>query len=725
MNRTCFSSSVNIMSQHSFSNPSNWIGRSIGDTQRYRLDQQLGGGGMGDVFIATDTRLGKTVALKLLKASLAIAGDTDLRERFERECAICAALKNSHIVQVTDYGVTSEGYPFYVMEYLQGQTLGELLTTQPQLPVARTCNIITQVCAGLELAHQGVVLWSASGENERIKVVHRDLKPANLMLIPSALGELVKIIDFGIAKIRSLNNEAATATLFMGTCHYASPEQFNLLDAVDERSDIYSLGVILYEMLTGVDPFGFDFRQQRVTNESWLSAHLRQSPLPIRTQPNCKPIPSELEEIVLCCLEKNPAKRFTSVTELGAALKTIGTETLSSPRLFMPAARVSSQNQQPEFVTQIAPAVARNRLKLAAWGGGAMLALAAAIGIPAVLKSGLNSGNIPVVSLSQTANQTPQPAFSLNTHQLSLTKTLSENLSQPQPVWAAILSPDSSRLISAGEDRDPFNPEIVPIKVWNLSNPEAPDTFNQGHTAPIYSLSLSQDGQILASGSADQTIKIWDLAAGKLLRTLQGHTAPVWSVALSRDGKTLVSGSADHSINIWDVETGEVRHHLTEHNDIVYSVALSPDQKTIVSGSKDFTVKLWDAETGELIRSLTQPEGHRDVVRAVAISPDGTEIASASWEKNVKLWNLQTGKLSRTLLGHTDKVVAVAFINDRTLASSSEDETIRVWDTQTEQFQEIKEPHSDILALSVGADQTVVSTGDHTIKLWHWKITDQ
>jgi serine/threonine protein kinase len=707
------------MSQHSFPNqPSSWIGRSIGDTKRYRLDRQLGSGGMGEVFVATDTRLGKPVALKLLKESLAIAENTDLRERFERECAICAALKNSHIVEVTDYGVTSEGYPFYVMEYLQGQTLGELLTTQPRLPIARTCNIITQVCVGLELAHQGIVFWSESGENERIKVVHRDLKPANLMLIPSALGELVKIIDFGIAKIRSLKNEAATATLFMGTCHYASPEQFNPLEAVDERSDIYSLGVILYEMLTGLDPFGFDFRQQRVSNDVWLSAHLRQSPLPIRIQPNCEQIPAELEEIVLCCLEKSPAKRFASVTQLGAALQTIGTETISSPRLFMPAVQTARQNQQSEAATQIAPE-SRQRRRLMSWGGGVMLALAAAVSLPTILQS----NDISVINT--IVSQTQQPEFSLNTHQLSLTKTLSEKLGQPQPIQAAILSPDGNILISAGEDRDPFNPEVFPIKIWNLSHPEAPNTFNQGHAAPVYSLSLSQDGRTLASGSADQTVKIWDMVTGKLLRTLEGHTAPVWSVVLSHDGKTLISGSQDRTINIWDVETGQIRHRLSEHTDTVYSVALSPDQETIVSGSKDFTVKIWSAETGELIRSLTQPEGHRDVVRAVAISPDGTQVASASWEKDVKLWNLQTGKLSRTLLGHTGKVVAVSFINDLTLASGSEDETIRIWNTQNEQVQEVKEPHSDILSLAVGSDQTVVSMGDHTIKLWNWTANAQ
>jgi eukaryotic-like serine/threonine-protein kinase len=674
---------------------------------------------MGEVFMATDTRLGKPVALKLLRESLAIANDYDLRERFERECSICAALKSSHIIQVTDYGVTSEGYPFYVMEYLQGQTLGDALEMQPRLPVERTCNIITQVCAGLQLAHEGVTLWTPEGASERIKVIHRDLKPANLMLIPSALGELVKIIDFGIAKIRSLKNEAHTSTLFLGTCHYAPPEQFNVLGDVDERADLYSLGMILYEMLTGVDPFGFNFRYHRVSNDAWLAAHVRSVPLSLRSQPNCAQIPADLEEIVLRCLEKRPADRFRSVTELSAALQSVSTGTpISLPaRPFVPP-------PNPDATTQIwgsakpvsLPPTQRPGPQKWLWGGGILL-LALAIGatVPQLFRS--SNGPAPVVSQTVKADQ------SLSSHQVKLVKTFAENPATAKPIWAALLSPDDRTLISAGEDRDPFDPQFFPIKVWNLNTAEVPNTLNEGHRAAIYSLSLSQDGQIGASGSADRTIKIWDIATGKLVRTLQGHTAPVWSVALSRDGKTLVSGSQDQTIKIWDVETGQVRQTLTEHSDIVYSVALSPDQQTIVSGSQDRTIKIWNAATGGLIRTLSQPEGHRDTVRAVAISPNGKQLASGSWEKDVKLWDLQTGKLLRTWNQHTDKVAAVAFLNDQTLVSSSLDRSLSIMDTQTEQIQEIKDAHSSwILSVAVHPDQSLVTTSaDKTIKLWEWE----
>lgn len=709
--------------QHSSSNPSPnrssmWLGRFVGDGNRYRLDELLGGGGMGDVFLAMDTRLGKPVALKLLKESLAIANDTDLRERFEKECSICAALKSPHIVQVTDYGVTSEGYPFFVMEYLQGQTLGDLMASKPRLPVDRACNIMSQVCDGLRLAHTGVTFWDTkTGTSEQIKIVHRDLKPANIFLVPTALGELAKVIDFGIAKIHFLQNEYASTTgMFMGTCHYAPPEQFTVAGEIDERADIYSLGMMLYEMLCGVDPFGFDFKNNRVSNDNWLTAHARKIPFPMRSQPGCEDLPASLEAIVMRCLEKKPSDRFASVTELNDALRSVNVDGM--PVQLSPVSSAAETVVRAKTTgTTTQPSVPATPSRPWLYFGGAMLLGAIAFySVPKFFPS-----IIPSAVISSNTNP-----FSLNTHQVSLLKTLAENPQKSQAIAAAILSPDQRTLISAGEDRDPFNPQLFPIKIWDLSTAEVPNTLNDGHTAPIRALSLSADGSLLASGSADNTIKIWDAIAGKLLQTLKGHTAPVTSVAISRDGKTVISGSEDKTIKIWDVPTSVLRHTLTEHSDRVYAVALSPDGKAIASGSQDFTVMLWNTETGELIRTLSQPAGHRNAVSAVAISPDGKQVASGSWEKNVKVWDLQTGKILRTFEGHQDKVTTVTFLNDQTVASGSLDKSIRIWDTQSEQFQEIRDAHTaPVLSLTARpADQRLVSASqDKTIKVWQWAKT--
>jgi eukaryotic-like serine/threonine-protein kinase len=302
------------------STPNSWIGRSIGDRQRYRLEKRLGMGGMGDVFLAMDTRIGKQVALKLLKDTL--VASKEMRRRFEREVEVCAALDSDNIVKVSDYGVTDEGYPFYVMEYLRGETLRQFL--QHQRPsLEQTVSIITQVCKGLQLAHKGVTLWREGATvSEHIQVVHRDLKPDNIFLVPTDSGKLVKIVDFGIAKIRNESAEQTNFTnAFIGTFRYAAPEQLRGEINLDGRADIYSLGIILYEMLSAADPFGFSIKSRNISEASWIFAHTGEPPKPLRSQLGCENLSSQLEAVVMRCLQKKPSDRFASVEELNLALR--------------------------------------------------------------------------------------------------------------------------------------------------------------------------------------------------------------------------------------------------------------------------------------------------------------------------------------------------------------------------------------------------------------------
>ncbi len=308
--------------------PSNnsWIARLIGDNQRYRLDKRIGGGGMGEVYLATDTRIGKDVALKLLKDKLVTSNE--MRKRFEREIAICAALQSDHIIEISDCGVTTEGYPFYVMEYLRGQSLRQLLMREKQLSAERTVKIMVQVCKGLQLAHRGVVMHREGKSSERIKVIHRDLKPDNIFLVPTNLGEWVKILDFGIAKIYNESSEQTSLTkTFIGTFRYSSPEQIQNDKNIGVSADIYSLGIILYEMLSAADPFGLSIQGNNISEPSWLLAHSYEPPRPLREQGGCEQLSPELDAVVIKCLQKNPSNRFASVEQLSQALQAAITTT--------------------------------------------------------------------------------------------------------------------------------------------------------------------------------------------------------------------------------------------------------------------------------------------------------------------------------------------------------------------------------------------------------------
>lgn len=204
-------------------------------------------------------------------------------------------------------------------------------------------------------------------------------------------------------------------------------------------------------------------------------------------------------------------------------------------------------------------------------------------------------------------------------------------------------------------------------------------TFVVGHSNEIQSIVFSPDGKILASGSADNTIKIWDVKKGKEIRTITGHSAGVESVAFDPDGKILASGSHDKTTKIWEWRTGEELCTLRGHGDSVKAVAFSPDGQTLATCSRDSTIGIWDVKTSREIHTLT---GHSVVVFSVAFHPDGKTLASGSGDKTIKLWDVKTGKELCILKGHSKSVYSVAFSPDgQTLASGSEDETIMLWGT--------------------------------------------
>lgn len=300
---------------------------------RYQLVELIGKGAMGRVYQAKDMLLGGViVAVKFLSQALL---NKKMRERFEQEATICALLgeKSNHIVRVRDYGVDENETSFYVMEYLEGDSLNEIIRRQP-LSLSRFLNFSRQICLGLQFAHKGILI-----NGKLSPIIHRDIKPSNIVVVQDAsFGELVKILDFGIAKL--IQTDSAQTHSFMGTLAYCSPEQMEGKE-LDKRSDIYSLGVMMFEMLTGEMP---------IIGEShsfggWYKAHHFNPPRSFDSINSGLKLPKAVENLVMSCLAKNPNARPQSVEEILRTIKTLEDNIDNSRRLAQNIARKLSDSQ--------------------------------------------------------------------------------------------------------------------------------------------------------------------------------------------------------------------------------------------------------------------------------------------------------------------------------------------------------------------------------------------
>ena len=283
-------------------------------------------------------------------------------------------------------------------------------------------------------------------------------------------------------------------------------------------------------------------------------------------------------------------------------------------------------------------------------------------------------------------------------------------ISTASSVRSVEFSPDGATLASGAWDGT--------VKLWDVATGEIIATL-EGHGGGVQSVSFSPDGATLASGAGDATVKLWDVATGEPIATLEEHWDVVQSVSFSPDGATLASSGAwDGTVKLWDVASREIITTLEGHGGAVWSASFSPDGATLAWGTWDGTVKLWDVASREIITTL---EGHADAVFSVSFSPDGATLASASWDGTVKLWDVATGEIIATLEGHADAVFSVSFSPDgTTLASGAWDSTVKLWDVATHTTIATLQGHTAVVrSVSFSPDGTTLASGEgNAIGLW-------
>jgi len=698
---------------------------------RYELLGELGSGGMGVVYKAKDRETGDLVALKVLRPE--IAADEEGMARFKHELRVTRRITHKNVCRIHEFS-RSEDTAYISMELVEGESLRQILARFGSMAPKKGVQIAQQICSGLLEAHsQGII--------------HRDLKPENVMI--DQVGN-VKLMDFGIAR-SNLNLSATAAGVVIGTPAYMAPEQVQGKPA-DARSDVYSLGLILYEIFTGTPAF------RGKTAVEIVFKQVKETAVPPRQHEPTLPLHIELA--IIRCIEKNPDDRFQSVGELEAALngklEASATASVAVPTpSSMPTAEAlppaAAATPVPTTPVATAPAAQPARAEVPVRAEIAPAPQPAAYAPSAkpgsTQNTGLIFGGVFLVIViggffavkyftgaKSSPEQAPAPASQVVQQPAPPLQTTPPPPSQPAPGGSETPSrPEANAPRESAPASEPSKvtspPPATTIPVPAPVAPPAapvrplPDySFSRtlaGHTGAVSSIAFSADGSLLASGSADKTVRLWDAGGGQAIHVLKGHAAAVTAVAVSPDGGIVASASLDRTVKLWDANGGREAGSLPKESSGFLAVAFSPDGRLLAAAMQDGRVKLFEMPSGRGVQSM---DAHAGPVHALSFSPDGRLLASAGRDQRIKLWQVSSGREVATLSGHADAVTSVAFSADsRLLASGSEDKTAKVWDVASRRELRTLSGHAagvDGVAFSADGRVLASGSGDKTIKLW-------
>jgi WD40 repeat protein/serine/threonine protein kinase len=735
----------------------------------FRIVREIGRGGMGVVYEAVQISLGRRVALKVLP--LAGALDAKQLQRFKNEAQAAAHLQHPNIVPVYYVGC-ERGVHFYAMQFIDGHTLAALIhdlrrLARPKPPAGAAGPLAGELASGRwaparrsaadpqpttdyvpapappadsttpaaalstersttspayfrTVAGLGVQAAEALEHAHQLGIIHRDIKPANLLV--DASGRLW-VTDFGLAHCQSQPGLTMTGDL-LGTLRYMSPEQA-LAQRVplDVRTDVYSLGVTLYELLTLEPAYNGQSREEVLRQIAF------EEPRPPRRLNPA--VPAELETIVLKAMAKVPEERYTTAQELADDLKRFLEDRpiRARRRTLLQRGRKWARRHQPVV-----------------WSAGVSAVLLLLLALAALAVSNVRIGREK--QQKEEALQEKEKALERERQtayctRIALANSEANNLGRMEQLLAecpedlrgwewhylrrlrykalpplgheaaalcAVFSPNGRRIASS---------DLVGwVKVWNAHTGQELIKF-RAHQEHARAVAFSPDGKRLATASWDGWVRTWDARTGRPLPLGKRHADQVWSVAFSPDGQRLASGSRDGTVKVWDADTGQETRTFKGHTSLVWSVAFSPDGRRLASASLDKTVKVWETATGHLACTLS---GHTGQVQSVTFSPDGKRLATASQDSTVKVWDGTTGQEVLTLGGHTAAVFGVAFSPDgRRLASGASDATIKLWDVLTGREVLTLRGHSGgirSVAFSRDGHRLVSASADGTVRIW-------